>query len=63
MYKLVTVLAVESSSSTIGNRHSLFELDCGARKSVLACCDIQGVDGTWTRFRVDGRSNHRIEDL
>ncbi|XP_039684970.1 uncharacterized protein [Medicago truncatula] len=63
VYELVIVLAVGLSCITIGNRHSLFDLDYGARKSVLACYDMQGVYGTWTCFRVDGRSTHRNDDL
>jgi len=34
------------------------------RKGCLACYPLlQGVDGIWTRFCVDGRSNYRTEDL
>lgn len=43
---------------------SMSDLDCGARNGRFTCCHLlQGVDGTWIRFRIDGQSNHHNEDL
>lgn len=43
---------------------TMYDLDCEIRKGRLVCCPLlHGVDGTWTPVSVDGRSNHRIEDL
>jgi hypothetical protein len=60
----IAYMLVDDLYADLVSPFSMFNLDCGTRKGRLACFHLlQGVDGTWTRFRVDRWPYHRIEDL